>query len=213
MTEEELREIERQLSCPTGENGIYVANNMNESNISMTLASIDAMQLEAGDHLLEIGHGNCGHLTFVHEQAENLQYTGLEISETMQIEAKRINAHYPAEFLLYDGLKLPFKANSFDKIFTVNTVYFWENAVAFIQEIERVLKKNGTFVLTFALKQFMRELPFVDSKFALFDEEDIRPLIAHTKLRIKDTTKVFDTVISKALDEVKREFLVVTLKK
>jgi SAM-dependent methyltransferase len=60
---------------------------------------------------------------------------------------------------LYEGKKLPFEDETFDKIFTVNTVYFWENPVEFLNEIYRVLKDDGTFVLTFGQRDFMEKLP------------------------------------------------------
>jgi ubiquinone/menaquinone biosynthesis C-methylase UbiE len=31
-----------------------------------------------------------------------------------------------ADFVLYEGEKLPFEDRTFDKIFTSNTVYFWK---------------------------------------------------------------------------------------
>lgn len=186
---------------------------MNESNLSMTLASIEASNFEAKDQVLEIGHGNCGHLRYILEKAENLDYTGLEISETMQAEAKRMNSNRAAQFVLYDGLTIPFENDSFDKLFTVNTVYFWKEPESFILEIERVLRKNGTFVLTLATKQFMEKLPFVQSRFSLFDEDSIRNLISHSQLTIEIVTKTSEMVMSKSLGEVQREFMVVKIKK
>ncbi len=65
------------------------------------------------------------------KQAKNIRFFGLEISKTMQQEAESINknllnqAHI--EFQLYDGKTISFQDNSFDRIMTVNTVYFWEN--------------------------------------------------------------------------------------
>lgn len=97
MTEEELRAIEKQLSCPEGELGIRVGYTMNESNIGMTLNSISFLSIKNNDSILELGHGNCGHLSKLIEEAENIHYTGIEISETMHAEAKKINEDFIAK--------------------------------------------------------------------------------------------------------------------
>lgn len=158
LSPNELKEIEKQLSCPVDENGIKIADNMHESNLSMTINSIELLNLSSNDKTLEIGHGNCGHLAHVLGKEKGLKYTSLEISETMQKETRKINHEYNADFLIYDGKNIPFKANSFDKIFYVNTIYSWKDSIGFIKEIERSLKKNETLVLTFATKSFMQKL-------------------------------------------------------
>ena len=42
---------------------------------------------------------------------------------------------------------LPFKDDSFDKIITVESFYFWPDPQANLKEVHRVLKKGGTFLL------------------------------------------------------------------
>lgn len=213
LSTKELEEIERQLRCPTGENGVEIANNMNVSNLSMTLASIELLELKSSEHLLEIGHGNCGHLKYILEEAPELNYIGLEISETMQTEAKRINANRGADFLLFDGQTIPFDKNSFNKILSVNTIYFWNDAIAFIKEIERVLQVDGVFILTFALKSFMQKLPFVKSEFKLYDELELRELISFSNLEIDTITHKKERAQSKSGEIVDREFLIAKIKK
>jgi len=213
FSKEELAELERQLSCPEGAIGLEVAENMNESNISMTLAAIEKLDINSGDRVLEIGHGNCKHLLHIHEKGEGIDYCGLEISQTMHEEAKRIHSKTSASFVLYDGNTIPFEVNSFDKVFTVNTIYFWKDAISLLQQIEQVLKPNGCCVIAFAQKSFMKNLPFVDSKFQLYDEEDMRKLVASSKLKIVDLVNISEIVQSKSFDEVKRDFIVVKLTK
>ncbi|MGX7835735.1 class I SAM-dependent methyltransferase, partial [Campylobacter fetus subsp. venerealis] len=91
-----------------------------------------------------------------------INYTGLEISETMQ-NAGKINAEKPfqsrTQFELYDGLIIPFKAASFDSVFTVNTIYFWADPTQMATELYRVLAPKGTAAITFAHKSFMEKLP------------------------------------------------------
>ena len=217
LTKKELKELESQLGCPTGEKGKEVAKNMNESNIDMTLASLDALKLRDENTVLEIGHGNCGHLNQVLKQAENINYFGLEISETMLNEAKRINAAVltknNVEFQLYDGKNLPFKNNSFDKIFTVNTLYFWQQPIKMLNEIGRVLKIDGVFALTFAQKEFMKTIPFVKNKFNLFDTVGLKKIISKSNFSLEKIIDHKKWVKSKDGKLVNRHYSVVVLKK
>jgi SAM-dependent methyltransferase len=214
MTEQELKILAQQLSNPEGETGKDVAKMMNETNISMTKETIKALYLADSEKVLELGHGNAGHLSYLLDFAENINYTGLEISETMKSEAESINQKYlsQAKFQLYDGLKIPFENKNFDKIMTVNTIYFWENPVDFLNEIYRVLKDNGSFVLTFAKKDFMKTLPFT-SDFKLYNDEDIEYLISQTNFKRMIGSDKEEFITSKTGEQVKREYKVLTIKK
>ena len=185
-SEEELKEIESQLSCPSGTNGIDVGKSMNEFNISMTLDTIEYLELEHKEAILEIGHGNCGHLDQILAQANQLKYTGLEISETMHQQAMAINESAilkgNIDFQLYDGHNLPFPDDTFDKIMTVNTIYFWEQPQKLIDELARVLKPQGHCIITYGQKVFMQAIPFVGPKFKLYDNDAIQSLVAPSQL-------------------------------
>jgi SAM-dependent methyltransferase len=213
LTEKEIREIEKQLSCPSGTNGIAVGQRMNHSNIEMTKSSIQQLELEANQMILELGHGNCGHLDLIFLEATNIKYFGLEVSETMWKEAQKLHSNTSAEFKLYDGQKIPFPDNFFHRIMTVNTIYFWENPSLLIAEIERILQPNGIFILTYADKSFMKDLPFVGEKFKLFGKDDITNLVSPSNLSIIDFQEKSDEVESKIGDKVQRKYFVVTIKK
>ena len=134
-TRAELLDIENQLSCPSGEKGVEMGEMMNETNIEMTRSSIRFLDIKDQHTILELGHGNCGHLDNILSCAEGIRYSGLEISETMQREAKEKNKYLLTnehiEFRLYKGQQMPFPDHSFDRVMTVNTVYFWPKPAEF----------------------------------------------------------------------------------
>ncbi|MCH2228752.1 MAG: class I SAM-dependent methyltransferase [Crocinitomicaceae bacterium] len=212
-TEQELRELEAQLSCPRGENGIEVGHKMNESNIGMTKNTIQFLELENNDCVLELGHGNCGHLELILRESQGIKYFGIEISEAMWEEAQKMDTKGQAKFKLYDGQIIPYPDNYFDRVFTVNTIYFWANPEILITEIERVLKADGTIVLTFADKSFMKHLPFVGEKFRLFEKEDLLSLTENTNLRIIDSRSESDEIESKTGDRVLRKYTMAKIRK
>lgn len=214
---EHLKKLATQLSCPQNEEGIEVANMMHDSNIGMTRKTITALNIAKGDLILELGHGNCKHLSEILTGAENISYYGLEISELMKNEAAENNIAAiqgnQASFHLYDGKKIPFSENTFDKILTVNTIYFWENPETFIQEIYRVLKPNGLFAIGFADKNFMETLPFTSYGFNLYHKEKLNSLIGTTRFNMVDTYSFTETVKTKVGDEVERLFYVSLVQK
>ena len=217
MKKEELQAIAAQLKHPTGEKGIEMANMMHETNINMTCHSIQNLNIKAGNSILELGHGNAGHLEFLLEQAENLKYYGLEMSELMFQEARQINRNFVSQkqafFSLYDGNKIPFEEESFDKIFTVNTIYFWQEPEKLLSEIYRVLKPNGVFGITFAEESFMKTLPFTQFEFELYSTEKAQQLIQKTSFKILYTETQTEKVKTKTGELVDRAFTTLVLEK
>lgn len=214
LTNQELLTLEKQLSCPEGSTGVELANTMHASNIGMTEATINFLEPKHQDKILELGHGNCHHLSRILEKAEAIEYYGLEVSETMYKEASTFNNDQKqAIFKLYDGLSIPFEDNFFDRIMSVNTIYFWSNPVQLLKEIQRVLKTGGSIVLTFANKSFMETLPFVKQRFKLYDLEKIEELLISTSLQIVDVLQKTEQVKSKTGTNVDREFTLVKIRK
>jgi ubiquinone/menaquinone biosynthesis C-methylase UbiE len=213
MEEKDLIELSGQLMNPNGEKGIEIANMMNETNRGMTVSSINNLQLKEGNCILEIGHGNAGHLNYLFEQAPNLSYKGIDISDLMIQEAGRINESLvqkgSAEFIHYNGMDIPFENDSFDSVFTVNTLYFWRNPNAFLKEIVRIMKVGGHFSLTFAEAAFMEKLPFTKFNFTLYTIEKVKQLIEKTNLKIVKIDSKKEEVKSKTGDLIEREFVTI----
>jgi ubiquinone/menaquinone biosynthesis C-methylase UbiE len=212
-SENDLREIAGQLGNPTGEGGVKTANAMNRSNMGMISRATEL--LVAGDHdrVLEIGPGNGLHVADLVKSASNLTYTGIDISETMINEAIRLNGALvvdgTASFVLTDGLMLPFPDHSFDRIFTVNTIYFWRDPAGYAREIARVLRPGGKFVLAFAVKSFMEKLPFTSFGFTLYDKEPVEKLVLDAGLFIHETVEELDFTLGNLGQSVEREVVFV----
>ncbi len=217
MKQEELHEIASQLKHPTGEKGIEMANMMHETNINMTRHSFQNLNISAGNVILELGHGNAGHLEFIFEQAENLKYYGLEMSELMFQEARQINRNFVSQkqafFSVYDGNVIPFQDPFFDKIFTVNTIYFWQEPEKLLLEIYRVLKPNGVFCITFAEESFMKTLPFTQYEFKLYSSEKLEQLVQKTLFKMVHKETLTEKVKTRIGELVDRDFTTIVLEK
>lgn len=209
----EFIELENQLSCPKGEFGIEIGNLMNKSNIQMTLNSIDLLDIKNNNFVLEIGHGNCGHLSNLLKVADNIHYFGLEISETMRNEAQKNNLNFNAEFKLYNGLDIPFNDNFFDRILAINTIYFWENPLKLLLEIERTLKPGGNCVITFAHKDYLQKLPYTKNKFRFYNMDRFKDLVKATNLFFIDFIEINDKSNNKFAETDDRKYIIVKLNK
>jgi ubiquinone/menaquinone biosynthesis C-methylase UbiE len=216
MDNKNLKILAQNLANPQGEKGIEIGEMMNATNIGMTLESIKTLLIEDNEAVLEIGHGNADHVKSIVNKAQNIHYTGIDISETMHYEAKRLNEEFKnqAEFVLYEGKKLPFEDKTFDKIFTVNTVYFWEEPVDFLNEIHRVLKDNGTFVLTFGQRNFMEKLLFTQFDFTLYNTDEMEQTVSKSYFKRMKISEKEEEVKSKTGNEtITRNYTVLTIKK
>jgi len=217
MTTDELKEIASQLRNPHGENGIETGRLMHETNINMTLHAVDMLNLQNGDKILELGHGNGGHLEYLLGQRVGLVYHGLDISTLMNDEAKKINKVFiekkQAYLSLYDGTNVPFPKNHFDKIFSVNTIYFWSEPASLLKEIYRVVKAGGIVNITFADSGFMEQLPFIRYGFTLYDIGKMEKLAAKTPFDIVAANSVIEKVKTKTGQMMDREFTTVSLQK
>jgi len=213
-SEEDLKTIAKQLSNPEGEYGIKTGESMNASNIGMNNSAVDALNFLDGERVLEIGHGNGGHIANLLSKANGLKYFGVDISETIIAEAKSLNRYFlmtgTANFHLTNGTNLPFADKKFDKVFTVNTIYFWVNPLNYLIEIMRVLKSGGTFALCFADKSFMEKLPFTKYGFTLYDPNTVIDLLKNAGFNNVEATKKTEQIRSNAGFMVERDYFVVS---
>lgn len=174
-------EAAKQLRRPTGEDGVKMGLQMSKSNRLIYEMTLDFLQLKAGDHVLELGMGNGHFIPALFKKENNIQYTGLDLSDVMVQEAIASNqdAIRAGRVQILEGTadKLPFGEEVFTKVFAVNVLYFWQPAAVTLQEIYRVLQPGAELVLAFRTKRTMEKLPFVDHGFTLYDTETVQEML------------------------------------
>ena len=82
----------RHLRNPEGADGIAVAEYLNASNQEGNIQTVDLLGLQPGHRVLEIGFGNGRIARDVVSRAADIQYSGIDISETLLTEASRWNS-------------------------------------------------------------------------------------------------------------------------
>lgn len=141
----------RQLAYPEGPIGIEVAQWLNENNRAGNAESIAALALQPGNRVLEIGFGNGRAAEDIVRRAVDVQYDGIDISPTMVDEARHFNAALVAtgraRFHLASAENMPFVDAAFDRVFAVGVMHFWQEALAPLREVCRVLRPGAFAVL------------------------------------------------------------------
>jgi len=214
-TEYDIKTLAEQLRLPTGELGIKVGENMNKGNQMMNLETIRQLGIDDNDNILEIGMGNGFFVKDILASGKNVKYSGCDFSDTMVKEASEMNNSFTAnaQFILSNADQLPFKDTSFDKVFTVNTIYFWENSKRTLTEIRRVLKPDGMLIVTLRPKSVMDNLPVVKYGFTTFSKDDAVKLLEENNFEILSATESADIEIKIDEQAFKNSFLIIKAKK
>lgn len=174
-------EISDLLRKPSGQYALEIAKIMADHNSFMNEYTHQTIQLEQNDCVLEMGIGNGAFLQSLQKQIGKGKLIGIDYSETMIEEAKKLNAELiekkNVEVLHAFIDNMPFTNDFFDKIITVNTVYFWDNPVNYLEEIKRVLKVGGKLAIGFRPKHIIEKLPFTQQGFTFYTIEELSTLL------------------------------------
>lgn len=99
--------------------------------------------------VLDVGCGIGGPARMLADEC-NCSVTGIDLSEefirTAQHLSKLVGLQEQTTFIQANATSLPFNASSFDAVWTQHVQMNIEDKTAFYGEINRVLKKNGSFI-------------------------------------------------------------------
>ena len=170
--------IAKQLEKPTGLLGKMVAAMMNKGNAPLQDWAIAQLDVGEDQQILEVGFGGGRTLEKVAALAQRVTLFGIDYSPTMVKVASKKNraAIRSGRIRLQQGdvAKLPYAEEQFDKVLSVHTLYFWPDPVHGLQQIHRVLKQDGMFILGMGPKQVMLQRKFPQhSNFTLYEIEEV----------------------------------------
>ncbi|MGY4788105.1 class I SAM-dependent methyltransferase [Bacillus sp. OHL2] len=159
------------MGCP-----LYGKNhhNINEWTIQL-------LNIQENDRILEIGTGRGITLSKVAEKLDRGKVYGVDASRHMIKYAKRkhkkLAEQDKAVITLGKAEQLPFEDRSFNKLFTVQTIYYLKDIEQVMKEVYRVLQVDGEVFLSFQKQELINEQKRSTS-FSSYSEEEISRLFS-----------------------------------
>lgn len=184
---------------PTGEAGAEMLLRMNESHFAVTGWALGFWELKESDTVLDVGCGGGATLKRLSERITSGRLFGVDYSPVSVELSKKTNAAdiSSGKMTIAEGSvsTLPFPENSFDKIVTVESFYFWEDPPGDLKEVLRVLKPGGDFLLAADIygkdglseraleniRQYKMRNPSLAEFHALFEDAGFSEISIHTK--------------------------------
>jgi ubiquinone/menaquinone biosynthesis C-methylase UbiE len=123
-----------------------------KSNTERTRWTLSLLDLKAEDRVLEIGFGPGIAVELASRIASNGLVAGVDHSEVMVRHAIKRNARAVRDgkvvLKLGSAGQLPVFEQPFDKIFSINSIHFWENPVDSLARMRRLLRPGGILAVT-----------------------------------------------------------------
>ena len=147
----------QQYRRPSGLLGLYVGRRMARDHRPENLWTLSLLKAQPADHILEIGFGSGIALQELAEIVTHGHIAGVDYSKTMVRAVRRRQAQAIQQGRMdiwqADAASLPFEDNTFDKAFTIHSIYFWPQPLLALQSVWRVLKPEGLLALTVLPKE------------------------------------------------------------
>lgn len=176
-----MHTLARQARQPSGflARLVGLAFRANQEGINWTIALLD---IRPTDHVLELGFGPGLAIEKAAANASQGFVAGVDFSKAMVHQARKRNAAAIAagrvELRHADASALPYPDNSFDKVFAANVIYFWQDPLANLKEIQRVMKPAGRLALYLVAKEDMARMKLTQTGvFTLYTGEDVLRLL------------------------------------
>src|ERR1035441_2001998 len=181
--------LRSQFGSPSGLFGsLFVAPFLNATNMAFIRTSVELLGLKPDDRVLDIGFGGGYSLLALAERILNGQVVGVDHSRDMVdaaaslIRARKLQARIRVR--RGNVVKLPFTANTFDRILTVNTIYYWPDLRAALREIGRVLKPGGRLAVAFRSPESLRLVTLAWDNFRRYEPKEVAEAMRKTGFRV-----------------------------
>jgi SAM-dependent methyltransferase len=139
----------RQAGHPSGLLGRVIGRLMVKDTAGSNDRALELLELDEPRTLLEVGFGQGRTAAKLSDQGHRV--VGVEVSETMLAQATARNRAAcrdgRVQLHLGDGRSLPLEDDVADVAFTAHTIYFMDDPQETQNEIARVVKPGGRFVL------------------------------------------------------------------
>lgn len=179
---QKLLDLNGQYRRPTGLIGRWVGGKMADQHRSENLWTIQHLHVQPTDKLLEIGFGPGFAIQEIVPLLTTGSISGVDFSQTMVNSARRRNAQAVkagrVDVRYGEVTHIPFANASFDKVYTINSIYFWLDLRAAFTELYRVLKPAGSLTITFLPSERWDSTPTATDDFKPYSSTEVQSLLS-----------------------------------
>lgn len=147
------RAINRQAALPSGWLGRVLGHVWPIEHRRLNNEVLDLLGLRPGQHALEIGAGTGHALRDAARRSRGGRTLGVDVSELMVQLARRLNrrgiARGEVDVQVGDIVTHSLGAATFDRIFSVHSIYFWSDVGAVLSKLAAALRPGGMLVIAF----------------------------------------------------------------
>lgn len=196
----------RNLRMPDGNIGKELGKLMNSLNHNIIKYTYEQLKVSHEDKILEIGCGNALNAIQILANTSFDSYTGIDKSKAMVLEARNnlqdVFNSSKFEFLtgsVPNQLKLK---KSYNKICSINTLYFFQDLNESFKSIWNVMDQGGNLCLAFRPKNQLQKSPFSKYYFNLYSTDEIVEELKNVGFYILDVCQTQDESYNESLDIV-----------
>ncbi|MGM0806113.1 MAG: class I SAM-dependent methyltransferase [Bacillota bacterium] len=146
--------IDQNYQTPKGLVGTYIVKKMVRQHKPETEWTIGLLELQDQDHVLELGCGAGYAIQMITDRYLVKEIVGIDLSATAIRSAtsrnKKTMNNERTKLIQANFNDLPFPDKMFNKVFSIQTIYFWDDINTIVSEIYRVLMPGGMVVITFS---------------------------------------------------------------
>ena len=173
--------LAKQLGYPSGVFGRLVIRLLNQGNGEMNNVAFEQLNLQSKDSFLEIGFGG-GYLLdkIATSRIPNFIAAIDPQIDVLQMGSKKFKRQIEQGYIELkqaSGENLPYKDLTFNKICTVNTIYFWSDAKLVLDECCRVLQPKGKLVICYNSPAFLSKTKLTQHGFKTYEPENLEALM------------------------------------
>jgi SAM-dependent methyltransferase len=184
--------IARQSGQPSGWLGRLLLRLMAHETRGLNGEVVAALAPADGDRILEVGFGHGTTLSAVAARASRAVLAGIDLSpDAAHFAAQRLAdvADGQVDLRAGDSATLPWGDASFDKAFSVHTIYFWPDALQNLMELDRVLRPGGRLVLGFRERSPAAIAGFPASVYRFYTVDEVKGLLKAAGFEDVDVAK------------------------
>lgn len=197
--------LRSQFGKPSGLFGeLFMGPILNLSNTRLVSAAVELLDPQPNDTILDIGFGGGHSLVALATKAPRAKIVGVDYSCEMVdtaarlIQDKRLTARVAVQW--GDVAKLPFRAGTFHKVLTVNSLYYWPDLPANLREVGRVMKRGGQLAAAFRSAASLGPLTRDWEGFRLYEPQEFADIMRGAGFEVlrvehRDQGQVLDTVV------------------